>query len=110
MADGESMAAPGDCCSREVVTPERWKQIEALFEGVLERPAEERPGFLRQTCDGDEELRREVESLLDSHERAGSFIDQRSLFVSNETLEQDRPSVPAGQLIGPYRVVREIGR
>jgi non-specific serine/threonine protein kinase/serine/threonine-protein kinase len=92
------------------VTPERWKQVEAVFEQALERPAGERTAFLQQTCNGDEELRREVESLLDSHERAGSFIDQRSMFLSQEILEQETPSVQTGQLIGPYRVVREIGR
>src|SRR5947208_8094753 len=49
--------------SRAFVTSERWKQIEALFEQTLELPETERGKFLEKRCNGDEELRREVESL-----------------------------------------------
>src|SRR5437879_13219638 len=64
----------------EFVTPERWKQIEAIFEQALEVPDEKRVEFLKNNCNGDDELCREVESLLNSHAQAGSFIDKRSLF------------------------------
>jgi eukaryotic-like serine/threonine-protein kinase len=103
MANGESVALPRD---RKIVTPERWQQIEAIFEQTLDLPAEKRSTFLQQTCDGDEELRREVESLLDSHARAGNFIDNRTHFYQ----EFDEADVPLPQLIGPYRIVRELGR
>src|SRR5207249_2293210 len=56
------------------------------------------------------ELRREVESLLQSHARAGTFIDKRSLFLSDEEGEATGAAAAAGELIGPYRVLREIGR
>jgi serine/threonine protein kinase len=92
------------------MTPERWKQVEAVFEQALEVPAGERPEFFDRRCNGDEELRREVESLLDSHNQAGSFIDERSLFFSSEGLDETDTAVPPGELIGQYRVVREIGR
>jgi len=92
------------------MTSERWKQIEAVFEQVLALPEAARADFFKRTCDGDEELRREVDSLLDSHARAGSFIDQRSQFFSGEMLDEPGAAVEAGQLIGPYRVIREIGR
>ncbi len=46
------------------MTPERWRQIEDLYHRVLEKKATERLSFLRQAGGGDEELRREVESLL----------------------------------------------
>jgi len=92
------------------VTPERWKQIEAVFEQALELAPDQRSAFLQNSCDGDKELRREVESLLESHARAGSFIDQHSLFFSQDLAEEEPPSIQSGQLIGPYRVVHEIGR
>ena len=81
-----------------------------MFEQVRELSESERPAFLTKTCDGDEELRREVESLLASEAKAGEFIDRRSLFFSAETLPETGVSVPTGQLIGHYRVLREIGR
>ncbi len=92
------------------MTSERWKQIEALFEQTLELPETERGKFLEKRCNGDEELRREVESLLQSHARAGTFIDKRSLFLSDEEGEATGAAAAAGELIGPYRVLREIGR
>src|SRR5438270_5336808 len=94
----------------EFVTPERWKQIEAIFEQALELKANERAAFVQKSCTGDEELRREVESLLESHASAGGFIDDRSLFISEVDLNDDDGIVPPGQLIGPYRITREIGR
>jgi len=92
------------------MTPERWKKIEAVFEQVLELTPDQRPAFLESSCDGDEELRREVESLLDSHAHAGSFIDQRSLFLATAEVDGDDAIVASGELIGAYRVVCELGR
>jgi serine/threonine protein kinase/TolB-like protein/Tfp pilus assembly protein PilF len=92
------------------MTPERWKQVEAVFEQALELPAGQRTHFVQRTCDGDEEMRREVESLLHSHARAGRFIDQPSLFIAKDESEGNGVAIANGQLIGSYRVVREIGR
>src|SRR6059058_272487 len=92
------------------VTPERWKEIEALFEKALELTTDARTAFLEKSCNGDEELRHEVESLLESHAAAGGFIDDRTLFISNEDLKDKEEGIPVGQLIGAYRIVRGIGR
>ncbi len=92
------------------MTPERWTQVEAVFEQALALPAEERPAFFRNNCDGDEELRREVELLLDSHGQAGDFLDRQSLFFSNGAPGEEGSLLPPGERIGRYRIVREIGR
>ncbi len=42
----------------------RWRRIEALFEGALDRPPEEREDWLDAACDGDGELRSEVAAML----------------------------------------------
>lgn len=110
MANSESVAVPGDCHGDVSVTPERWKQIEALFEQALELPPDRRPTFLQKHCDEDGELLREVRSMLDSHARAGSFIDEPSLFVGSKEIAEVDALVPSGRLIGAYRVVRELGR
>jgi serine/threonine-protein kinase len=44
--------------------PERWNQIEGLFLQAIELPAKEREGFLDDVCNGDESLRRDLNSLL----------------------------------------------
>ncbi|MGE5208171.1 MAG: protein kinase domain-containing protein [Alphaproteobacteria bacterium] len=109
MANGKSVAVPGDR-RRQAVTQERWKQVQAVFEQALALSAEQRLAFLQSSCDGDEELRCEVQSLLDSHARAGSFIDERSLFVASDEGDERDAVVASGELIGSYRVVRELGR
>src|ERR1700736_6808564 len=103
MANGESLAL-----SRAFrgMTAARWKQIETVFEQALDLGTEERLAFLEQACNGDEELRREVESLLDAHAQAGSFIDDRSQF--HHDLDPIEPT--SSQSIGHYRIVRELGR
>ena len=50
--------------------PERWKQIEQLCEAALERDESQRAEFLKQACGEDQELRREVESLLRHQKKA----------------------------------------
>jgi eukaryotic-like serine/threonine-protein kinase len=94
----------------KLVTPERWKKVEAVFEQAAQVPEQERSAFLERTCNGDAELRREVESLLNSHAQAGTFMEKRSLFFSSEMAEKVVAAVAPGQLIGAYRIVREIGR
>ena len=46
------------------MNPERWHRIEELFRTVVDHPVAEREAYLTRVCGGDEELRREVLSLL----------------------------------------------
>ena len=58
------------------MTPERWQQVKEIFNSAIKYLPEHRDVFLSQACRGDEELRSEVESLITSHEKDGSFIDE----------------------------------
>ena len=44
--------------------PARWRRVEEIYQAAEERKPEERAAFLAVTCAGEEDLRREVESLL----------------------------------------------
>ncbi len=59
---------------------ERWKQIDELFDAVLEIPNERREEFLSEKCSGDDDLKREVLSLLKAQKEArtiyGKFGDE----------------------------------
>src|SRR5439155_19366214 len=57
------------------MTPERWQQVKEIFESALELGAEQKAVFLEKACDGDSGLRAAVESLIVSHEKAGSFLE-----------------------------------
>jgi eukaryotic-like serine/threonine-protein kinase len=88
----------------------RWTRITDLFDAALGRDPSGRGPFLDDACAGDASLRAEVESLLAAHERAGGFMDRPAPvaagFVSEEPVDVAAP----GQMIGPFRVAREIGR
>jgi serine/threonine protein kinase/tetratricopeptide (TPR) repeat protein len=88
------------------VTPERWQQIKAVLDGALEREGSERAVFLVESCRGDDELRREVESFAASETEIGDFIETPVFRIRLEEVEP----LAVGQRVGAYRIVREIGR
>src|SRR5215213_7645915 len=55
--------------------PERWHQVDRLFEEALDRPPAQRPAFLDVACAGDTALRREVERLLAVDEQGAGFLE-----------------------------------
>lgn len=57
-------AAPARLSSAGTMSPERWQQIEQLFQSALELDAAERAAFLAKACGDDNHLRQEVEALL----------------------------------------------
>ncbi len=61
------------------MTPERWQKVKEIFQAALDRALEDRSAFLSSACGGDESLRREVESLIESHEKGGSVIELAGL-------------------------------
>jgi serine/threonine protein kinase len=50
------------------MTPQQYEHLTELFHAALEIDADERAAFIDQVCEGDAELRRELESLLAAHE------------------------------------------
>lgn len=90
------------------MTPERWQRIDQLLDDALELEPCERAGFLDKACASDGELRAEIESLLAASELSGKFIESPFLFTAD--LKDDDSISLAGQSLGPYRLLREIGR
>jgi serine/threonine protein kinase/Tfp pilus assembly protein PilF len=87
------------------MTPERLRQIEDLFHAAREGSADEREALL---ANANPELRREVESLL-ARQGDHSPLDPPVAGVSTQWLENDAAALPAGTLLGPYRVEGKLG-
>ncbi len=86
----------------------RWQQIEALFQRACEVAPDQRASLLAQACDGDVELRREVEALLKDEFRIKSFLKEPAIarvateFAALESLR--------GQRIGHYEIRALLGQ
>ena len=91
------------------MTPERWQKIEELFQSTLDRPIQEREAFLSNACDGDETLRREVESLLASDCRPDRELDDIASGVAAQWAAEDQTSELIGQTLGRYRITGALG-
>jgi eukaryotic-like serine/threonine-protein kinase len=90
------------------MTPERWRQAKALLEEALARDPAARAAWLAKACQDDEPLRAEVESLIASYEEDRDFMETPAA-VAAPALVGRSPAAPEGRLIGPYRLIREIG-
>jgi serine/threonine-protein kinase len=91
------------------MTPERYQQVNRLLDAALERTPEERTAFLIEACEGDEELLREVESLLTACEGAGSFIEAPPAEAMAKALGEGRGQTVIGRTLGHYEVRALIG-
>src|SRR5215831_11120209 len=88
---------------------ERWQRLNDLFQSALERASEERPAFLKEACQGDEELRRAVERLVVADNRVENFIESPAFEVAPELLTTNSAGASVGEWIGHYRVESLIG-
>ena len=91
------------------MTPERWRQIDELYHLALQRDAAQRTAFLRQVCNGDEEMQREVESLLAHAEAAEQFMQAPGMAVLAQAVAQDRAGSMIGRELGVYQILSFLG-
>ena len=89
------------------MNPDRWQRIKDLFGEARECEPAKRAAFLAKACEGDEELRREVNSLLESDQQTGGLFDTPAAAAFAAAPAKLDPLV--GCAIGPYRIVRRIG-
>ncbi len=89
--------------------PERWEQIDNLLQSALARVPRERSAFLAQACADDELLRREVESLIASHEDASNFLETPMSEIAADLLISSQARLRADQKIGQYKIIDSLG-
>ena len=102
------------------MTPERWGQLEELYQAARALPPSERTALLERA---DPELRATVASILaqegllekgDAPQEDGAFLD-RPVWEGRESLlkhggpPQAETPVSIGEQLGPYRIEQKIG-
>jgi serine/threonine protein kinase len=88
---------------------ERLNQVDEIFQAALDLPSEERSAYLNQACGGDADLRREVESLLSSHDRSADFMERPAIELDAAVIADGLTDANAGESIGHYQVIELIG-
>ena len=87
----------------------RWNKIDELLEAALDVSPGSREELLERRCEGDPSMKRELERLLEAHDRAGEFIESppvdeiKALFG----VEPDDPLI--GRSLLHYKVLSRIG-
>lgn len=92
------------------MTSERWEIVKNLFESALNVSPAERAAFLETQCGGDEEVRREAASLLESLDGSGHFLEEPLMSVKDVVSIPEKQANMAGLRVGAWELVREIGR
>ena len=91
------------------MTPEELSRIRRIYEQALPLAGSARETFLRQECQGADDLRAEIERLLSAHENIPSWLEQ-PVWGSASTLAAPDPPKLEGRRLGSYTLIRKIGR
>ena len=89
---------------------DQWERAKQLLEEAVGLAPERRRAFLDSACGPDSELRAEVESLIASHDEAGSHFLAAAASEILELTSTVPASARLNKVIGHYRMVAEIGR
>ncbi len=92
------------------MTSLQWRKIDELLDSLIELPEPERAAFLDRECGDDQELRRELESLLAAHDQASGFFDAQPISIAADLIRDRQANSITGHTIGHYQLTREIGR
>ena len=93
------------------MNPERWQQVRHILDQALTVGTNDRADFLNSACAGDPELRDEVESLLRSHQDAGSaFLNQPPIDLKALSGKSSDQSARLGRRVGVYQLMEQIGQ
>lgn len=87
------------------MNPEHWQKVKAILEKALEIAPESRSAFLDESCGNDEELRREIEKLLEFENDGADLLEQAAV----STVLEKAPTAFLDKQIGHYKIIGELG-
>ena len=91
------------------MNPARFQTIEEVFRAALDQRPDQIGAFLNKACEGDEALRRKIEALLASRERASTFIETSAVSLATKIIQNGQAGSLAGQTIDHYKISESIG-
>jgi len=91
------------------MTPEKWQKINDIFESVVDLSGDAREKHLAEVCGEDAALRREVETLLEANDQAGTFIAGNAAEDVGHLLNEKGTRPLTGESLGHYEIVSILG-
>jgi eukaryotic-like serine/threonine-protein kinase len=94
------------------MTPERWRQVTALFHAALERKESTRAVYLDLACNADRELRAEVDAMLAAHNNHRSFGERNDVLLragAADPAPQATTLPMIGRLLDRYTIESKLG-
>lgn len=88
------------------MTPERWDKVVSIFHAATDKRPEERGALLDEACQGDDDLRAQVEALLREEGASGTFLFRLPFGESGP--EPPNPAASVGQ-IAHYTLIEKLG-
>src|SRR5262245_29026594 len=88
---------------------ERWQKIDRLVQAALGLAAGERTAFLDAACEGDADLRCEVDSLLASNDEAADFLNTPATVQAAPFLADTKLDSMLGRCLGVYQIHSWLG-
>jgi serine/threonine protein kinase len=93
------------------MSTERWERTKQILEEALRLAPDRRQSYLDLACRQDAELRAEIDSLIASHEEAGSkFLAAAAPEILDLNSSANPPQARLNEIIGHYRLLEELGR
>ena len=88
----------------------RWQKIESVFNATLDLPEGDRQSFLDTTCEGDPQLRHEIDSLSTEVELPDEFLSQTAFTLGARLLADEQGDLLSGNTLGSYKILKPLGR
>jgi hypothetical protein len=83
---------------------------QAIFDGALQLPLQQRAAYVDQACADDTALCRQVKAMLDAHENADGFLDSPAAANGAKTIALSSPvTEKPGDKIGRYKILQQLG-
>src|SRR5262245_49615429 len=92
------------------MTANKWDKAKEIFTAALDCDEQSQGAFVAAACGEDEELRREVSSLLAAFAKADNFIENPAVTDALKVVDEQKHRAIAGRRIGHYTLIREVGQ
>jgi serine/threonine protein kinase len=92
------------------MTPELWQRLKPLVHAALNHGPQDRAAFIDEACRGDDELKKNLEQLLQSEQQGTKTLDAPLANLST-FFKTSEGRFQSGELVlGRFRIIRPIGR